>query len=277
MQNIPSTDPGFTHTGGHTFNVSSTNEDLVVACQQCHGSSVTSFDIALKDYNGDGVIEGVQTEVQHLMDKLSTLLPNSSGVVDGVVKTPVTAKTWTPAQMEAAYNWQFVHDDGSFGIHNTAYAVGLLKASIADLNGDSNNDGLPNAWQIQYFGSANNPNAAPNASPAGDGVPNWLKYALGLDPRVPGVVVPNGVVWANATALGGSTDSIQIFTAAEVVFNTEIGKSYQIQSVSSLSAGWQNVGDPIPGYWPIHQLRDPDPVECTTVLPRGTHSLKTDW
>jgi hypothetical protein len=247
MQNIPSSDPGFTLVGGHTFKVASTNEDLVAACQQCHGSSLTSFDIALKDYNGDGVIEGVQTEVQHLMDRLSTFLPNASGVVDGLVKTPVTAKTWTPAQMEAAYNWQFVHDDGSFGIHNTAYAVGLLKASIADLNGDANNDGLPDAWQIQYFGSANSPNAAPNASPAGDGVPNWLKYSLGLDPMVAGVVVPNGVVWANATTLGGSTDSIQIFTAAEVVFNTEVGKSYQIQSVSSLSAGWQNVGDPIAG------------------------------
>lgn len=247
MQKLPSSDPAFTHAGGHTFNVSSTNGDLVAACQQCHGSSVTSFDIALKDYNGDGVIEGVQTEVKHLMDKLSTLLPNASGVVDGLVKVPVPAKTWTPAQMEATYNYLFIAEDKSMGIHNTAYTVGLLKASIADLTGDANDDGLPDAWQIQYFGSATSPNAAPNAAPAGDGVPNWLKYALGLDPRVPGVVVPNGVVWANATALGGSTDEIQIFTAAEVVFNTETGKSYQIQSVSSLSAGWQNVGEPISG------------------------------
>ena len=36
--------------------------------------------------------------------------------------------------MEAAYNWLFVNNDGSRGIHNTAYAVGLLKASIADLS-----------------------------------------------------------------------------------------------------------------------------------------------
>jgi hypothetical protein len=32
-----------------------------------------------------------------------------------------------------------------------------------------------------------------------------------------------------------------------VVFDTEQGKTYQIQSVGSLSSGWQNVGDPIPG------------------------------
>ena len=37
--------------------------------------------------------------------------------------------------MEASYNWQFVANDGSLGIHNTAYTVGLLKASIANLEG----------------------------------------------------------------------------------------------------------------------------------------------
>jgi hypothetical protein len=40
---------------------------------------------------------------------------------------------------------------------------------------------------------------------------------------------------------------VAIYTAAEVVFNTEVGKTYQIQSTSSLSEGWQNVGDAIPG------------------------------
>jgi len=35
--------------------------------------------------------------------------------------------------LEAAFNWQMVKYDGNLGIHNTAYAVALLKASIADL------------------------------------------------------------------------------------------------------------------------------------------------
>ncbi len=50
------------------------------ACQQCHGASVTSFDFPLQDYNGDGVIQGVQTEVQGLLNQLSAYLP--SGVAD---------------------------------------------------------------------------------------------------------------------------------------------------------------------------------------------------
>ncbi len=252
MQTVATTDPDFTYVGGHTFkpgwdgDATHPAEDLVAACQNCHGPSVTSFDFPLQDYDGDGVIEGVQTEVQHLLDKLSTLLPPL-----GTVKTSLSFdNTWTRPQLEAGYNWGFVHDDGSLGIHNTAYAVGLLKASIANLTGDANNDGLPDSWQIQYFGSINSPDAAPNADPAGDGIPNWLKYSLGIDPTVPGITLPNGVVWADGKTLassGGQTNTVQIYTAAEISFNTETGSTYQIQSISSLSGGWQNVGQPIQG------------------------------
>jgi hypothetical protein len=125
--------------------------------------------------------------------------------------------------------------------------VGLLKASIADLSGDANNDGIADAWQIQYFGSATNLSAAPNAAPAGDGIPNWLKYTLGLNPLVAGMVLPDGVVWANAGPTPGGTNTIQIYTAAEVAFNTELGKTYQLQAISSLGGGWQPVGSPVPG------------------------------
>ena len=63
------------------------------------------------------------------------------------------------------------------------------------------------------------------------------------------MVLPDGVVWAQGKSLTNpsGTNTIQIYTAAEVSFNTELGKTYQIQSVSSLSSGWQNVGKPISG------------------------------
>jgi hypothetical protein len=212
--------------------------------------------MVVQDYNGDGVLEGVQTEVQHLMDKLSTLLPNSTYVAsgnyiaDGLVKTSISVKTNWPAKfLKGAYNFQFVQMDGSKGVHNAPFAVGILKASIADLTGISVPGGLPDAWVIQYFGSITNPAAAPNAMPAGDGIPNWLKYSLGLNPLVPGVVVPGGVVWADGNSLASpsGTNTVQIYTAAEVAFNTVVGRTYQVQEVTSLSSGWQNLGTPIPG------------------------------
>ena len=269
MQTVAMTDPAFLQAGGHTFhmtyNTYMTNGstivtntlDKVTVCVQCHGK-IDSFDMVRADYNGDGVTEGVQTEVQNLLNKLSTMLPNSTYVTngnyvaDGLVKSPSSKTNWPSKFLKASYNWQFVNNDGSKGVHNVAYAVGLLKASIADLTGDSNNDGLPDAWQIQYFGSAASASAAPNYSAAGDGVPNWMKYLLGLDPTKKGLVVPGGVVYANGPYIlnppdPSNTNAIKIFTAAEVAFATEVGKTYQLQAASSITGGWQPVGSPITG------------------------------
>jgi hypothetical protein len=251
MQAQAATSPAFLRAGGHTFepacSASGTNPavQLTAVCVQCHGS-ITTFNFPTVDYDGDGVVEGVQTEVANLMLRLATLLPPV-----GVAKTNLTiTSTWTPQQLKAAYNYLFVQSDGSYGVHNIAYAVDLLKASIADLGGGaSNSGGLPASWQIEYFGSTTSPNAAPNADPAGDGIPNWLKYALGLNPTVAGITVPGGVVWTDGTSVvsPGNTNALAIYTAAEVVFTTEVGQTYQLQSISALGAGWQNVGSPITG------------------------------
>jgi mono/diheme cytochrome c family protein len=127
--------PELTHAGGHTFKPASEagengeRVELVEACQKCHGAAASSFNFALLDYDNDGEVEGVQTEVKHLLDKLSTLLPPF-----GAAKEELAIDaSWTRPQLQAAYNWQFVKYDGSYGVHNMVYAVGLLKASIADL------------------------------------------------------------------------------------------------------------------------------------------------
>jgi len=260
MQPVATTDPAFGQAGGHTYSMTykvisggiTNTVDKVDVCIKCHGP-IEGFNFARKDYDGDGVIDGVQTEVQHLLDKLSRLLPNSTYradgnyVGDGLVKTPSVKTNWPVRFLQGAWNWQFVNVEGSKGVHNAPFAIGVLKASIADLTGDSNNDSLPDAWQIQYFGSANDPNAGPNANPSGDGYPNWLKYTLGVNPLIAGLVVPDGVVWADGNSIGGSTNTIHIYTAAEIAFDTEVGKSYQIQAVSTVGGGWQNIGAPIPG------------------------------
>ena len=135
MQATATTDAAFLNAGGHTFKMSfnpgggKPTIEMVAACQNCHGPQVTQFDFPLMDYNNDGQIEGVQTEVQHLMDQLSSMLPP-----DNKPKAALAIdNTWTPTQLAAAYNWLFVNADGSRGVHNTAYTVGLLKAAIADL------------------------------------------------------------------------------------------------------------------------------------------------
>src|SRR6185436_6350521 len=142
MQPVAPGDPAFTKAGGHTFSMTyldGTNTvDKVDVCVKCHGA-IEGFNFARKDYDGDGVIDGVQTEVQHLLDQLSRLLPNSTYradgnyVADGLVKTPSVKTNWPTKFLNAAWNWQFVDVEGSHGVHNAPYAVGVLKASIVDL------------------------------------------------------------------------------------------------------------------------------------------------
>lgn len=136
MQTISdTTNPALTLVGDHTFTLSFAGNatvpatQLVGVCQGCHGPDITTFNFPLMDYDGDGVIDGAQTEVQHLLDQLALLLPP----VGQAKSTLNIDASWTQPQLEAAYNYLFVQGDGSLGIHNMAYTVGLLKASIADL------------------------------------------------------------------------------------------------------------------------------------------------
>lgn len=267
MQPVDPSSPAFGQAGGHTFSMTynvvsggvTNTQDFVDVCVKCHGP-IDKFDFARKDYNGDGVIQGVQTEVKLLLDKLSTLLPNSTYqanannyVADGLVKSSISVKTnWPTKFLNAAWNWQFVDVEGSMGVHNAPYAVGLLKASIGDLTGDNNNDGIPDAWQIAYFGAgfATNAAAGPNAVNNTAGVPNWMMAALNQDPTKAYKVAGSGVISVNnGTVLNGDTNNIAIYTAAEIVFNTVSGTSYTIQGISELTslAGWQNVSTNIPG------------------------------
>lgn len=261
MQSVAPTHLAYGKAGGHTFSMTYpvmqggvTNiHDYVDGCVKCHGP-IDRFDFARKDYDGDGVIQGVQTEVQNLLNKLSRLLPNSTYradgnyMADGLVKTSISVKTnWQTKFLQGAWNWQFVSMDRSKGVHNAPYAVGVLKASLADLTGDSNNDNIADWWQVQYFGSTTNMLAGPYATPANDGVPNWIKYNLGLNPFEPGANIPGGFVWGPSLTNPQGTNTVQIYTAAEIVFNTLMGTTYQIQSISALEQTWENVGGSIAG------------------------------
>lgn len=56
--------------------------------------------------------------------------------------------------------------------------------TIRDNFGSYAGDGLPDSWQLQYFG-ANNPLAAPTADASGTGQNNLFKYTAGLNPTDP--------------------------------------------------------------------------------------------
>jgi predicted CXXCH cytochrome family protein len=253
MQEVGGADPIFTHAGGHTFGMAwdrgtaDAADDLQMlgVCMECHGP-IKSFDFARQDYDGDGITDGVQTEVQHLLDRLLKLLPNNG----------VPSASYTPAQLKAVYNYLFVQDDGSRGVHNAAYAVAVLKTSIADLTANSTDrdgNGLPDAWETANFGHTG---VDPTADADADGVDNRHEYLAGANPnkadtdgdgiddRTELVMGTNPLDAASAPNVSTKVN----FSAAEIEFPSKAGKTYQIQVMSELGASsWADAGAPITG------------------------------
>ena len=109
----------------------------VEACKNCHGPISDFNDIkALEDFDGDGVIEGIQSEVAGLLDILreeivSSGLDTTAGFVEALGDTTKS----TEQQRAAGFNWVFVSEDKSLGIHNPDYTIQLLQQSIQYITG----------------------------------------------------------------------------------------------------------------------------------------------
>ncbi len=113
--------------GGHTFRVSyeyhEEEEPLLAGCEGCH-TTIESFDL-----------NGLQTEVEELLDSLLHVLMGE-GVMDEDGYT-ITSRTSplkvTPEMAGYIYNFKFVEEDLSEGVHNPGYAVALLTNTIEAL------------------------------------------------------------------------------------------------------------------------------------------------
>jgi hypothetical protein len=88
-------------------------------------------------------------------------------------------------------------------------------------------------WRNTYFGNPSNVGAGANAaSPASDGVPNLLKYALGLNPLTP--ATPAQLPSGSLQSAGGQTYlTLTINRAAEPADVT-----YTVEVSTNLLSGW---------------------------------------
>ena len=107
------------------------------ACVGCHGPITEFTDIlALEDFDGDGTIEGVQDEVLGLLDLLeeaiiATGLDTTGGFLGAIGDTSIS----TVLQREAGWNWAFIEEDKSKGVHNPDFAVQVLQQTILYVGG----------------------------------------------------------------------------------------------------------------------------------------------
>ncbi|MBL0174681.1 MAG: ammonia-forming cytochrome c nitrite reductase subunit c552 [Ignavibacteria bacterium] len=131
-------------------------KDIVTSCQTCHGKAVTSFhDIkAATDYDGNGKIEAVITEIDNMLDKLKSYLPKDASGEPITMKVDYAkdSASWKahPEWYAGTWNYYFVKNDWSHGIHNTKYAAALLRASLGKMTGvDMLDQNMPNGFDLQ--------------------------------------------------------------------------------------------------------------------------------
>ena len=129
FQEGPPEVPAYT---GHSFT------PHLQACVTCHS------DFSPADSSFD--YRGTQTTVTAKLDELTQLLAAAS-----------SADSATTAFKRAKFNHDFVEAEGSHGIHNTKYAMGLLESSIANFTPSAVQDN-PNSLPVQFALAQNYPN-----------------------------------------------------------------------------------------------------------------------
>jgi hypothetical protein len=120
-----------------------------------------------------------------------------------------------------------------YGNEPTNWFAGAPTAAAANaVNAyDSDNDGLPDAWELQYFSSVNDPQAAPNADPDGDGFTNLQEYIAGTSP-----IDGGSYLKIDSATTAGSTATIH-FTAVA-------GKTYTVLYRTNLvTSSWLKLAD----------------------------------
>lgn len=148
--------------GGHSWNMNDKEgNDFVGACAPCHGDFGPSFKDKKyylngnADLDGNGVAEGLQTEVKGLLEQLALLLPP---VGENQVVLQQGDSTLTPSIMKSAYVYFWVKEDRSFGIHNPAFTVALLYAAIREVGGVVNVSDTKSDLPSDYNLTQNYPN-----------------------------------------------------------------------------------------------------------------------
>jgi hypothetical protein len=164
-------------------------------------------------------------------------------------------------------------------------ASNTLTLLVLDTNPDNYgiyaNDGIPDWWQVQYFGT-NNPEGVASADADGTGQNNLFKYLAGLNPtnpasvlRVTGIVRQGNDVRVTWTSVGGHGYVLQSTKAAAIYsFNTNFADASPVVVVPGAGESTTNYLDVRAAYPPV--LTAPGGTMVTTSVVPSTVDCSAD-
>ncbi len=168
--------------------------------------------------------------------------------VNGTAATSVNGFTnWTAAisGLATCTNTLMAVATDTLGNTVTNFSHVIVALGSVDCNGD----GLPDAWQLRYFGCVSCPQAAPGADPDNDGFTNLEEYQAGTDPtnalsspfRITSITRQSNDVLLTWTTAGGTTNLVQASGSISTNFAT-ISPPIVIPGASLTSTNYLDAG-----------------------------------
>lgn len=149
--------------------------------------AASGYPSMIRDVTSLAVLPGTLAEsastaltLRQILDDGTQSPVSSLGAVWNVLSGPVTISPTGVATTQivpAAVNVSLQVTLGSV----TSSATLTIQDTVPDNFGTYGSDGLSDDWQTQHFG-ANNPQAAPDLDPDGDGQSNLFEFTAGLSP-----------------------------------------------------------------------------------------------
>jgi uncharacterized repeat protein (TIGR01451 family) len=122
--------------------------------------------------------------------------------------------------------------------------VGIGNNFAVDSSTDLNGNGLPDAWELRYFGANHPPGSGPNDDPDGDGLTNLEEFRAGTNP----LDASSGL-----RLVATRQDAFTVL----LDFPTIGGKSYRLERTDDLSGNsWTIIADNVVGTGAHMQLTD---------------------
>ena len=105
------------------------------------------------------------------------------------------------------------------------------------------------AWQVQYFGSTTDPDAASTADPDGDGQNNLAEFLTGTDPtnntsafRITSVVPEGNNLKINWTMGSGRTNALQFSPGAPGSYTTNFTDIFTVTNTVGTATNYLDIG-----------------------------------
>ncbi len=193
------------------------------------------------------LLDGVHVSADNLAQLNAARVPAASGILINLRFTLLRV-TGSDLSFAAAVTYPTLFVDDSLVQGSTCEA-----SSPATMTGGLITTGLPNWWQIEYFGHTG---VNSDEDPDKDGVVTWKEYAADTDPT-------NGVSYFRIAAVSN-------FPPLKVYFNSSAKRQYTLNwKTNSVSGVWTNV----PGQGPRMGAGGPDWMQCTNTVPAGFYRI----